>query len=585
MISWLKRIEFFGLPKKILLLLIFLSIFSTLAELVSIGIFLPILEVIQKNGLSSDNLIVSNLSHIFNKFNIDLSLGNLLTASFLLYLSSKLLIFFIGIINAYYTGSLLKINRDKLLNLYLHCNPSYYDKVALAKFINQSFVELPSAISGIFAPIKFLVLLIAGLGSIIFLFLISLEITIINFVVIAVSILIPYRYVKQTTPAGRKNSEYNSKITTFLLNRIKSPRLVRLTGSSQKESLDYSKLTERQRLLTLHIHKLKAKVDLVMEPTIIGATLVILYISIEIFKLEFSMLVIYMLIMLRLVPIVKSLIAQKQIINRCMGPIDTMEDLISRMTSSYEDYKKFDLMPELNEEISEMKLQNVSFSYSQRRKFELKKINISFQKGSINAIVGSSGSGKSTLIDVISGYKRPTNGEIFVNNKSLDNFKIKVSYVPQDIQMLDGTLRSHILYGVEDNYQTLIKAAKLSKCYDFVQNLPEKFDTPIIENGKNFSGGQRQRIDLARALASDSQLIILDEPTANLDSITEREFISTLNEITNETNKIIIIISHRLETIKESSQIIILDKGAIVGVGKHLELLKTNQWYKTSLNN
>jgi ABC-type multidrug transport system fused ATPase/permease subunit len=162
---------------------------------------------------------------------------------------------------------------------------------------------------------------------------------------------------------------------------------------------------------------------------------------------------------------------------------------------------------------------------------------------------------------------------------------LDVSFVPQEPQIFDGTVRSHILYG-ESSYDdsVLITAAKLSGAYEFINNLPDKFDTKLKENASNLSGGQKQRLDLARALAKDSQLLILDEPTGNLDMLSERSFMKTIDNIRNETNKIIVIIAHRLNTIKNADQIIVLEDGVITGIGEHSELLVENLWYKDSIS-
>jgi ABC-type multidrug transport system fused ATPase/permease subunit len=203
----------------------------------------------------------------------------------------------------------------------------------------------------------------------------------------------------------------------------------------------------------------------------------------------------------------------------------------------------------------------------------------------LNAIVGPSGGGKSTLIDIISGYRKQTKGSVVINGKDNNASLLDVSFVPQEPQIFDGTVRSHILYGGSSNDDSiLITAAKLSGAYEFINNLPDKFDTILKENASNLSGGQKQRLDLARALAKDSQLLILDEPTGNLDMLSERSFMKTIDNIRKETNKIIIIIAHRLNTIKNADQIIVLEDGVITGIGEHSELLVENLWYKDSIN-
>jgi|APSaa5957512535_1039671.scaffolds.fasta_scaffold17123_2 ATP-binding cassette, subfamily B, bacterial len=588
---WKSRLNKYGLPDRVLVTLLVLSLLSTIAELAGIGMFIPIFEIL-KNGdfLNSVNEdkdgVIKYLFFVFDYLNIEHSLEYLLFSTFLFFSISKAFLFLVGYINSFYSGVLIKNSRDNLLKMYLNCDSSYYDKVGIADFINKSTVELPAAVHGVLSPIKFVVSILMALGSIILLFIISYQLTILSVTIIIISLMYPYRWVKATVGAGKRNSQYNSVITSFLLDRLRSPRLIRLSGVSNSENTEYSVITEKQRKLTLIIHLLKARVDLVLEPAVIGVSLVMLYFSISVLELEFSMIMLYLIVMVRLLPIIKGLINQRQVINRSEGPVESMNSVLKDMEKSVKIFNKYNSgnLSLKKEDVFNIELKEIFFTYKNKDKQVLKNINLKFRRSTLNAIVGPSGGGKSTLIDIIARYRVPTAGSIFINGRDGDTMQLSVSFVPQELQIFSGTIAEHISYGSKMCNKSMVNVAKLSGAYDFIMELPDKFDTQLVENSRNLSGGQKQRIDLARALFKNSQLLILDEPTGNLDTLSESVFMKTIDNIRKETNKIIIIVAHRLNTIKGADQIVVLEGGMVTGIGSHSEVFIKNSWYKESID-
>ena len=225
--------------------------------------------------------------------------------------------------------------------------------------------------------------------------------------------------------------------------------------------------------------------------------------------------------------------------------------------------------------------------YGECKKYALHDINHTFKKSTLTAIVGPSGSGKTTFIDIISGYRRPVSGSILVNGVNVNQYNYNtlielVSYVPQNPQIFDGiTIYEHISYGIPNtSLNEVINASKLSGAYEFIKKLPKGFDTILLGDSSGLSGGQKQRIDLSRALLKDTPILIMDEPTGNLDIISENKFMSNISNIRSTTDKIIIIIAHRIYTVADANQIIVMDDGKIKNIGSHSELLLSSNWYK-----
>ena len=232
---------------------------------------------------------------------------------------------------------------------------------------------------------------------------------------------------------------------------------------------------------------------------------------------------------------------------------------------------------------------NVNFNYLSNEDNEvLKNINFEISGGKMIALVGHSGSGKSTLLNLIPRIYDSTSGDIFIDGQSikkvnLDSLRKEISIVDQNTTLFDDTVYNNIKYAKPDtSEEEIYKAAELSMCLDFVNNLEKKFETIIGENGVKLSGGEKQRLSIARAFLKNSKIILLDEATSSLDSDTEDKIQKALNILT--SNKTTVVIAHRLSTILNSDKIYVMDKGAVVDSGKHEELLKDSEIYKNFYN-
>ncbi len=224
---------------------------------------------------------------------------------------------------------------------------------------------------------------------------------------------------------------------------------------------------------------------------------------------------------------------------------------------------------------------NVSFSYINEP--VLKNINIVFEKGKTTAIVGASGSGKSTLIDLIPKFYEPSQGEILfdsVNSRDIKSSDIRnqISIVTQDTILFNDTIFNNITFGFKNySLEEVENAAKIANAHEFIELLPDGYNTMIGDRGSTLSGGQKQRLSIARAILKNSEILILDEATSALDTENERLVQDAISRIT--IGKTSIIIAHRLSTIVNADKIIVLDKGEIREIGTHKELIAINGIY------
>jgi ATP-binding cassette subfamily B protein len=225
---------------------------------------------------------------------------------------------------------------------------------------------------------------------------------------------------------------------------------------------------------------------------------------------------------------------------------------------------------------------NVSFSYPKSNQPVLKNINLNIPKGKITAIIGSTGSGKSSIINLLMRFYEYTDGSIMVDNqelRDLTNTSLRdiFGYVPQRPQLYSGTIKSNLALSGIDNLASLDKALNIAAAKDFSY---EKggLEANVDQAGVNFSGGQKQRLSIARAIAKDPQIFIFDDSFSALDFKTESTIFNNLkNELKSKT---IIIVAQRISSIKGADQIIVLDKGQVVGSGTHEKLLESNLVYQ-----
>ena len=235
---------------------------------------------------------------------------------------------------------------------------------------------------------------------------------------------------------------------------------------------------------------------------------------------------------------------------------------------------------EINEPSVELK--DVSFSYGDGELFH--KLNLTIPSGKTTAIVGFSGSGKTTLCNLVSRFWDVTGGEVIVGGKNVkdfnyDAFLANFSFVFQDVYLFDDTVRNNIKFGNQDaTDEEMMEVAKKARCHDFIMSLPDGYDTVLQEGGSNLSGGERQRISIARAMLKPSKIVILDEATSSIDPENEKQLLQALDYLLKD--KTTIIIAHKLNTIKNADQIVVLDKGGIESCGTHTELMKKSPVYQ-----
>ena len=279
-------------------------------------------------------------------------------------------------------------------------------------------------------------------------------------------------------------------------------------------------------------------------------------------------------------------------INQIVRSINQIKNSIyaaSRLLSDLKEIDKFHKDRDLNikenkdtfERFEELNIKSIDFSYPGTNDKAIKNISLNIKQGECIGIIGKTGSGKTTLIDIMLGFLNPSNGDILANNTPIKNdlksWMSLTAYIPQAIFLIDDTIKKNIALGIEDseiNLEMIKKSLSMSRLDSFVENLPEKIETVIGERGMRLSGGQRQRIALARAFYFQRQIIVMDEATSSLDNETEKEVIDSINRMKRKIT--MLVIAHRLSTVKNCDYIYKIEDGEIIESGIPEKILQVD---------
>ena len=387
------------------------------------------------------------------------------------------------------------------------------------------------------------------------------------------------RVGKVTTEAQEKSGH----LTTYLVELFKNHKLIKIF---QKENLEINKADEYLAQLKNKNKKIQT-VFVRLSP--IMETLTGLMIAVLIFysgklmargEVDINNFFSFLAAMMLAYQPVRSLSTLNMVINQGLSAASRILPIIDQKNT----IKNSTTATPLTIEDSKINFNNINFSYEVNEGPTLQSINLEFKGGKMTSLVGHSGSGKSTILNLIPRFYDAKSGDILIDGQSIYNATIEslrseISMVSQETTLFDDTIKNNIKYGrPEASDEEVFKVAKLSYCDEFINSLPNKFDTLIGENGVRLSGGEKQRLSIARAMMKQSSIILLDEATSSLDSETESKIQDALKILTK--NKTTIVIAHRLSTILSSDNIYVIDKGKIIDNGSHETLIKKSDLYK-----
>ena len=387
------------------------------------------------------------------------------------------------------------------------------------------------------------------------------------------------RVEKVTTQAQEKSGF----LTTYLIEIFKNHKLIKIFQRENYENLRADK----------HINDLKEKEKKIgivfVRATPIMETLTGIMIAILIFysgklvvknEIDVNSFFSFLAAMMLAYQPVRSLATLNLAVNQGLSAARRILPIIDN------EKKIFDAVNSYNLNLTEgnVEFKNINFKYSSKETQVLNSINIMIKGGKMTSIVGHSGAGKSTILNLIPRFYDSSSGDIIIDGTSIYKTKISslrenISLVSQDTTLFDDTIKNNIAYAnLNANDDEILQVAKLSYADEFINQLPQKYETLIGENGVRLSGGEKQRLSIARAMLKKSKIILLDEATSSLDAETESKIQKAIGMLTKDRTTL--VIAHRLSTILNSDKIYVIDSGKIIDQGKHQELIKNSKIYK-----
>ena len=387
------------------------------------------------------------------------------------------------------------------------------------------------------------------------------------------------RISKVTTEAQQKSGF----LTTYLVELFKNHKLIKIFQKEQYEKDRANKFLSELKEKNQKIQTVFVRLSPVMEVfTGVMIAVLIFYAGKLIAKeeLDINNFFSFLAAMMLAYQPVRALSTLNMVLNQGLSAASRIIPIIDQEN----DIKEIKDAKQIKIINSDIKFKNVNFAYEVDEVRTLNSINLEFKGGKMTSLVGHSGSGKSTILNLIPRIYDAQSGDITIDNQSiykstLKSLREEISMVSQETTLFDDTIKNNIKYANEDaSDEQVYDAAKLSFCNEFINNLPNKFETLIGENGVRLSGGEKQRLSIARAMIKKSSIILLDEATSSLDAETETKIQEALGILTK--NKTTIVIAHRLSTILNSNNIYVINSGNVIDSGSHEQLMSKSDIYK-----
>lgn len=473
--------------------------------------------------------------------------------------------------------------REEGLKLLFDVDLDYYAKMKVGDLINRLGGEVARAAGTIgtiirVATIAITVLVFAGL-----LLAISWQLTVASTFLLALVALVNQYSIGRSKYFGKLLSDMSKAYSIRVLETLSGIRLVKATANEDREYERLHKLIRDREQADFQSQVNSAVIGPVSEVTGIISLMAIvvlgrLFFSNQIETLS-AVLLTYLLVLFRLLPFISQLNGARSQLANTAASVEIVLDFLRRDNKPF---MKNGSLPykSLREGIH---FNRLSFGYRGVDNLVLKDIDLYLPRGTTLALVGGSGAGKSTLADLLPRFYDPQSGCITIDGIDLREFDIKtlrrsMGIVSQDTFLFNDTVRNNIAYARQSaTDEEVFAAAKRANAYEFIEKLPQGFDTVIGDRGVLLSGGQRQRLAISRALLQDPDILILDEATSALDTVSERLVQSAIDDLSRDRTTV--VIAHRLSTVQNAHQIAVLDRGRVVEIGTHEELLEKGGHY------
>lgn len=563
-------------------ILIVLSIFIGILDGFGLTMFLPLLQMVNDSSTVDPEALgnLRFLTDFIENMGMSLNLISVLSFMTIFFLAKGLVQYFAGIygvnIREWFIEKLRLSNINGLNNLAY----KYFVMSDVGRIQNTLTGEVDRVAASYFNYFKALEFGVLVMVYMAFAFRIDPQFAVL---VTVGGILTNFLYkslYKNTKNVSRTLTGENNVFQSLIIQNVSNYKYLKATGSLNSYGNKLKESVIRIRNSNKTIGKLDALLFAGREPILIFVVVTVIYIQTSLFGSELGPILLSLLFFYRALNYLMQMQARWNKFLAVSGSLENMTSFGKELKANKESNGKIIL----DQNIQNLELSDISFYYNQTQ--ILKNISLNINKNETVAFVGESGSGKTTLVNIIAGLLPLESGEYSIDGKPINTINLsslqeRVGYITQDPVIFNDTVFNNITFWGEEseaNKKRFWTAVKQAAIFDFINELPNKEQTVLGNNGVNLSGGQRQRISIARELFKDVEILILDEATSALDSETEKAIQKNIEDL--KGNYTILIVAHRISTIKNADRIVVMKDGEITNVGSFYNLVEQSRYFK-----
>ncbi len=556
-------------PYRLKLIIFFvLAVVSAFFEAVSLGALVPLVQIMESQEEPGGTLW-GILKSIFSVVGLDLNFTTLLVLLTVVFLGGQCLLYVKKRIQVN-----LRVNFTRNLKVLafreiLSADISYHNSRKAGNFLNLLVTEIENAGYGLFAGTELITDIFFIVVYAAMLLYISIGITAIVVVISFLAFYLMNRWLRKAGIYGKRLVDLNIEQNEFLSERFSLLRLIKTSSTEPSEVDLFDKISRRFEGNHLDYGIAGTSIEVVFQSVIFVIAVFVLFASIDIFQVQLALLLLFLFVLVRITGPLRDVNTRRHEMTREIPSFLKIDQVLGEVTAHQKVKEGGRIFTGFASEIA---FSGVSFSYDGKTPV-LKDISLVIPKNRMIALVGASGSGKSTIVDLITRLIDPDQGSILVDGVdvreyTLHSYRQKLGVVSQEIFIFNDTVLANICYGSDEiSLPRAKEAAKLANAYDFIDQLPDGYNTILGERGTKLSGGEKQRIALARAMYKNPEILILDEATSSLDSESEKIIQNSISEIHKKYT--IIAIAHRLSTVQNADGIIAIEDGRIAETGTH----------------
>ncbi len=556
-----------------LVLLVGLGVFGALIEGVGVGVLIPMLESLQASG-GTPSTFSAGLAWVFRLVGLPYTLPVILITGIGLFIAQAV----VGYIRSYLTmqaqDELIGLLRDRAYGNLMHFDLAYFHKSRQGELVNTLTTEALRA-GAAFGQMIYMISTLVLLGAYCLVeVVISWQLAVAAFPVLGLLAIV--LRPRQSYALGAALTQENESLQSIAIETLGGIREIKALGLEALSLKNFGHITRQLVTIDVRLQNHGYRFTMIYQSIVMVAFAFIVLSANQFFRLDLASLLAFLLVLQRFAPRVGQFTEYRHWWLGYSHSMDRVEQVI-RETDQVSAALVDGTVPYtgLRQAIT---LHDVHFAYAGQTEAALRGIALSIPRGKMTAFVGASGAGKSTLLDLIARFYDPTAGQIRVDGQDLRQFKIStwrdtIGMVSQDTFLFNDTIENNIRCGrLDATLAEIQEAARLAYAHEFIQKMPEQYQTAVGDRGVKLSGGQRQRLALARAILRRPQILLLDEATSDLDTESERFIQQAIHELSQSCT--VIAVAHRLSTIEHADNIVVFEQGRVVEQGSQAELLQ-----------